>query len=132
MFNNGLPFDDRNLVPLTHAHSSPFTIRSNIQEYLADNPEPDFTAIFCNNDVIALEFIRLKSEEGSGLSKDIAVVGFDDTLISKSFEISSVHQPIQEMTKTAFTLLLERMKDNSREPVAIELPPRLIIRKSSL
>ncbi len=131
LYNNGIPFNDKRIIPLTPGQESAFDIHQNIESYLSEHSSFDMSAIFCYNDVTALEFMRLTSHENSHVPENIAVVGFDDSLISKIFEISSIHQPIEEMTKTAFKLLLSRIKDNSKETTSIELPPKLIVRKSS-
>lgn len=132
LYNNGIPFDDKRIIPLTAGQESAFDIHQNIEHYLNTHKHLDMSAVFCYNDVTALEFIRLINKKGMHVPNDIAVIGFDDSLISKIFEISSIHQPIEEMTKTAFKLLLARIKDPSIEQTSIELPPKLIVRKSSI
>lgn len=127
----GVPFDASRLIPLTGSQDSAFAIRSDIEAYLEARPLPEMTAVFCYNDVTALEFMRLMGSRGVRFPKDMALVGFDDSLIAKMFEITSVHQPIREMTRTAFRLLLERMKDPSRPLSGIEMAPSLIMRSSS-
>lgn len=103
-----------------------------IISYLDSHKKLDFTAAFGFNDIGAFEFMRLMNERQVRIPEDIAVVGFDDTLLSKSFSISSVHQPIRNMMEIAFSILLKRIKGEIEEPpIKIELEPNLIVRNSS-
>lgn len=132
LFNNGLNLQEENIIHLGSDSNSQYSIRKDILSYLDTHKKLGFTAAFGFNDVGAFEFMRLLNERQIKVPKDIAVVGFDDTILSKSFSISSVHQPIGDMMQMAFNILLKRIKGELEEtPIKIELEPSLIIRSSS-
>ncbi len=133
LYDNGIPLDESRIIPLTSNEQSTYAIHEDIKNFIKDKDSFDCSAVFCYNDVTALEFIRLQDElEVNPFAEDLAIVGFDDTMLSKIFQISSVHQPIQEMTEIAFKLLLSRIENPEKAKTKIELPPKLIVRKSSI
>ncbi|WP_207646324.1 LacI family DNA-binding transcriptional regulator [Cellulosilyticum sp. I15G10I2] len=132
IFNNGLCLRDENIIELGSDSNSQYSIRQDIIKYLDTHEKLDFTAVFGFNDVGAFEFMKLMNERQIKVPEDIAVVGFDDTILSKSLSISSVHQPIRDMMQMAFSILQKRIKGEIEEtPIKIELEPSLIIRNSS-
>ncbi len=94
--------------------------------------ELDFTALFCTNDTTANEFIKLAQERGYSVPKDISVIGFDDTYISKTNAITSVSQPLDKMVQNGLEILLEKMENNNkRQPVDLRLSPVIVPRGST-
>ena len=57
-------------------------------------------------------------------------MAFDNTIISKVLEISSVDQPMKHLVEKGLDLLLEKVKKNIKleEVYNIGLDPKLIIR----
>lgn len=108
-------------------------IRRYIEKYLDQSEKLEFTCLFAENDIMALEFMRAAQKRQIGVPEDVSIIGFDDTYLSKIMEISSIHQPIGEMVKTSFEILLNRINQevSSTSLVNIMLEPTLIERKSS-
>lgn len=132
IYNNGFNFEEDHLIELTNATNSSYVIREEIQTYLNSHPHPNFSAVFCVNDVTAFEFTKLLEERGLNKS-DFSIVGFDDTILAKSLSITSIQQPIKEMARIGFQTLLERIEGTLDGPAQmIELEPLLMIRKSSI
>ncbi|OES45890.1 hypothetical protein BA724_17255 [Domibacillus iocasae] len=134
IIENGFHFDENQFIPLEESSVNNFLMRRDIENYLNKvGNNIDFTCVFAANDIIALEFIKAASERGINVPDDIIVVGFDDTYLAKIMGISSIHQPIDEMVKTTFDLLMDRLENEVHpEPIQIKLKPTLIERNSYL
>ena len=98
----GLDYDD-DLV----ARGS-FTFKSGVAaaELLIDQPDRP-TAIFASNDDMAVAAVSVAHRRGLVVPDDITVCGFDDTSLARAVwpELTTVHQPIAEMARTAVSIL---------------------------
>ncbi len=99
------------------------------KSYAKLHPKPE--ALFCYNDMIALGFIRGAAAEGIRVPEDIAVVGFDDTVVSRyaPVPLTTVHQPVDEIGRAAVEMLDRRIREGSAEHRTI-LKPSLVVRAS--
>jgi LacI family transcriptional regulator len=88
------------------------------------------TAVFSQNDVMAIGIIKAMRERGFTIPKDIAVMGFDDTLFTASHGLSSVAVPVYDLGKTAMIILADMLADID-VPLITTLPTRLIIRETT-
>ena len=128
---NGFTFDPKNFL-LVESSNNNFIIRRYIEQFLDQSEKLEFTCLFTENDIMALEFMKAAEKRHIQVPEDISIIGFDDTYLAKILEISSIHQPIGEMVKTSFEILLNRI--NQEVPsslVNIMMEPTLIERKSS-
>lgn len=128
---NGFTFDPNNFL-LVESSNDSFMIRRYIEKYLDESEKLEFTCLFAENDIMALEFMKAVEKRQIRVPEDVSIIGFDDTYLAKIMEISSIHQPIGEMVKTSFEILLNRI--NQEVPsslVNIMMEPSLIERKSS-
>lgn len=101
-------------------------------EYLREIPEK--TGIFALNDMEALTVMNALMRAGIAIPQKAALVGFDDTFVSKRVVpgITSVKQPVDKMCRFAVKDILERIQENNlREIQHTELTADLIIRASS-
>jgi len=94
--------------------------------------EPNFTAVFCSNDQMALGVLHAFREAGIRVPDDVSVVGFDDTPEAAHFApaLTTVRQNFVEIGTRAVALLLGELhgaSDLDREPIA----PQLIVRAST-
>ncbi|WP_291871137.1 LacI family DNA-binding transcriptional regulator [Maribacter sp.] len=91
--------------------------------------------IFSANDVAAIGAIQYLKERGIKVPEDIAIVGFSNETISSVIEpsLTTINQSGFEIGKTAATLLLSQIKENSSDIIneTIILKSSLIERKSS-
>jgi LacI family transcriptional regulator len=101
-------------------------------EYLLDLPEPP-TAIFAFNDNIAIGAIQAARARGLRVPEDLSVVGFDDVELATIVTpmLTTVRQPLAEMGRTAVSLLIRLMEQQSLETLHLELATRLVIRDST-
>jgi len=134
LYANGYNFDRDNMIELAGNHNSQYQVRQCIANYLDSHPVLNFTSVFCYNDLTAVEFIKQLEERGLS-SSQFAIAGFDDTILAKTLAMTSVHQPITDMAKQAFQLLVQKINQNEphTEPSRILLlDPQLVVRASTL
>jgi LacI family transcriptional regulator len=102
-------------------------------EFLLRTGKP-ITAIFAGNDVMAIGVMRTLQRNGLKVPGDVSVVGFDGISLGANVTpaLTSVVQPRYDAGRTAFGLLLDRMRDGFAGPRrAIALETRLDVREST-
>ena len=100
-----------------------------MQRALRDGVE--FTALTCASDEMALGAMLALEDGGQRVPQDMAVTGFDD-LPLESFslaQLTTVHQPLLEIGRTAALLLLEQLAGQA--PRSVIFTPRLIVRQTA-
>ena len=99
-------------------------------EYFARTNEE--TAILCAADMLAIGVMQAAFEAGIRIPKDISLMGFDNISFSAlpQIDLTTIHQPTQQMAIAAVDMLLERIKNPEAEHTKLILPPSLIERKS--
>ncbi|HXC60130.1 MAG TPA: LacI family DNA-binding transcriptional regulator, partial [Steroidobacteraceae bacterium] len=89
-----------------------FTYRSGLEaaERLLSLSEPP-TAIFASNDDMAAATVAVAHRRGLAVPRDLTVCGFDDTAMATTIwpELTTVRQPIGEMSRAALELLVRRI-----------------------
>lgn len=99
------------------------------------NNKKGIDSIFCAaGDIAAMGLIKRAHELGVKIPDDIAIVGYDDVVISSLVipSLTTIRQPIFEMGRTAVKMLLNQMEsdiNNASEIVIFQ--PELIIRESA-
>ncbi|HEY3994189.1 MAG TPA: LacI family DNA-binding transcriptional regulator [Ktedonobacteraceae bacterium] len=131
--------------------------RRSASEFFAHDKSTWPDALFVGNDQMAYGVLETLEKMGARVPEDIAIVGFDDNLLSAYMRppLTTIHQPFFQMGSTAIELLLtmidpehsavaEERKDsapselfrvqdalNQGHPPRILLPTRLVVRASS-
>ena len=92
----------------------------------------DFSAVFCANDVTAIEVLKILKKNKRKIKRKISVISIDN--IEESGNISpfltTINIPRKEMAHMAAALLLDRIAKKHTETVRIEFPCRIINRDS--
>lgn len=90
------------------------------------------SAVFCENDYIAIGLIKALTEARLGVPKDVSVVGFDDISHCRiiSPELSTVHVEKKEIASLAVRRLITIVKDTSVPRRKTVLDTSLVVRKS--
>lgn len=99
------------------------------QDILASHERPD--AVFCANDSIAAGFMETaRLDFGVRIPEDISVIGFNNAPFSawKSFNITTVEQPISRMVETTIKVLMESIHSGSDESVIRMIPGNIVER----
>ena len=128
---NGIPFDER-LVFAGNMNKETFMMAA--QEIVKMHPLPD--GLFTTNDLSAALCIQVFKEHGIRVPEDIAVVGFNNDVISiiSDPQITTVNYPAIKMGEQAAMVLINHLTGNADSSLtnSIVLNSELIIRKSSL
>lgn len=92
---------------------------------------PEITAIFCQNDNIALAVYDVAVERDIVIGKDLSVVGFDNDYHSAHIRprLTTVNFPVEEMGIEAAKGVLAIVQDQKVD-IKQQLQPELIIRDS--
>lgn len=111
-----------------------FTFQSALvaAETLLDLPVPP-DAIVAGNDDMAAAILWVAHKRGIRLPDDLAVTGFDDTLIATRVwpPLTTVRQPIGDMAAAAMTWLADAVRSPQPLPVADVIFPFSIIERGS-
>ncbi|MGW3045492.1 LacI family DNA-binding transcriptional regulator [Kitasatospora sp. NPDC001159] len=93
---------------------------------LLGRPQPP-TAIMAASDSLAVGVVRAAREWGLEVGRDLAVIGYDDTVTAAALELSSVSQPLERVGQEIIAAVLGQ----GSAPVARLLAPQLVVRSSS-
>ncbi len=90
------------------------------------------TAIFCQNDEMAIGVLKAARDAGVVVPEQLSVIGFDDIGFSQYCEpeLTTVHQPREAIGRTAMRLLLDILKQRN-VPLDQSLKTQLIVRSST-
>ncbi|MBE3577977.1 MAG: LacI family DNA-binding transcriptional regulator [Limnochordales bacterium] len=92
------------------------------------------TAIFAQNDLMAIGVLMALEELGVKVPEEMAVVGFDNIRLAAAVRpaLTTVAQPSYELGRIATELLIERIESRREIPPRhIVLEPRLVVRGST-
>jgi DNA-binding LacI/PurR family transcriptional regulator len=101
--------------------------RDCLAQWLATNPAPD--AIISSNDSMAIGAIDEAIENHNlSIPEDISIVGFDGVPSSSWFkyQLTTIRQPLEQLTKAAVDVLIERIENPDSPPEARVLTGMLI------
>lgn len=91
-------------------------------------------ALFVANDHMAFGVLEVLREElGLRVPDDVSVIGYDDAPMAKwkTFDLTTVKQPLAKMIEATTELLLAEIDDPDRVPEKIDLPSELVVRSSA-
>lgn len=95
-------------------------------------PLPD--AVICANDLNAVGAITALRSRGIDVPGDIAVTGFDDTVLALASQpqLTTVRQPLQDLGREAVAALRAAITDPAMPTRSVILSAELVVRGSSL
>jgi len=93
---------------------------------------PDVTAVFSQNDRMAIGAMRALREAGRAIPEDVSVVGYDDVPAAAYSHppLTTIRQPMQEVGALATRLLIELIDKPDTERREVLLTTELILRES--
>ena len=99
------------------------------EEVLAKQP----TAVFCDNDELAIGLYRGLHERGINIPDDLSVVGYDNIDLDEYVtpKLTTVEQPILELGETSARLILNRINNINMPRQLVNVPVKLIERSST-
>lgn len=92
----------------------------------------DFTAVFCANDITAVNVLHILCQKRRTIQKKISVISIDnieESQITKPM-LTTIHIPRNEMAHMAVLVLMDRIAKKHSEPLRIEFPCRIVERDS--
>lgn len=95
---------------------------------LKDRP----TAVFAGNDTMAIGAMQAARQAGLDIPTDLSIVGFDDAYADLAIpQLTTVHQPLQEIGMLAAKILLAQIEGGETYPLENVLPCRIQERESA-
>ncbi|MDP5130069.1 MAG: LacI family transcriptional regulator [Paraglaciecola sp.] len=91
------------------------------------------SAIFCENDEMAIGLMKGLKEHGLRIPEDISIAGFDDIAFAQYSDppLTTIAQPAEEFGRIAVTLLIELLEGRLTKAPKVILPYELISRAST-
>lgn len=90
------------------------------------------SALFADNDIIAISCMRALKEHGYRIPEDVSIVGFDDMPMSyvTSPKLTTIHVPKELLGGSAVSLLLKQIEssDSQPAPVCMRIGTTLVLR----
>ena len=108
---------------------NPERAKQAVEQFLAQRVDID--AIFAADDESASGAMMALRDAGLRVPEDVAVVGFDDTLLASHLTppLTTVHAPIEQVGRQAVDQLVRLMHGEDADAVTL-LPTELVIRRS--
>ena len=107
--------------------------RTVLDRLMEKGPLPD-AIFFASGDLTAAGFMKEAQIRGIKIPQDIAVIGFDDSIIAQVTTpgLTTIRQPGFEMGKTALKLAVSILENKETDASKIiEFKPQLVIRESA-
>ncbi|MEG0778402.1 MAG: LacI family DNA-binding transcriptional regulator [Oscillospiraceae bacterium] len=95
--------------------------------------QDDYTAVLCNNDMVAISFIQTLMKGGVAVPDDVSVMGFDNIPLAEYMlpQLTTVSYPSAETGGLAMTMLHNNIQHNQEFlNLDMSLVPRIIQRES--
>jgi LacI family transcriptional regulator len=92
------------------------------------------TAMVCANDMMAVAAINAIRDRGLKVPEDIAVVGYDDTDVSKFFNpaITTIRPSLEDIGGKAISLMQKIIENPGRAVEKVKINTKLVVRESSV
>jgi len=100
-----------------------------IRRHFTRGPHPD--AVVCGYDALALTLEKQLRRLGINVPGDMLLAGFDDRQIANTLQLTSIHQPIEQIAESAVARLMQRISEPDLPPSSIFLHAPLVARAST-
>ncbi|GAB0110524.1 LacI family DNA-binding transcriptional regulator [Pseudoalteromonas distincta] len=126
--SHGIEFDERLVEEGNFSYHSGVDSARSILDL---SPRP--TAVFASNDYMAAAVLKLATQRQLKVPDDISIAGFDNAPIARHIwpGLTTIAQPVEEMTKQAVTQLILHISQPQEQPYQITLESQLITREST-
>lgn len=134
--SKGVRMKRSDMIPVSHKEVlTSSQVQNRLKEYIDSGSMKKSTGIFTSNDLVGIQALETLKEYGFYIPSDIGVVGFDNTYLSKlsNFQLTSVAQPIKEMGRSAFEILLCKINGEIKlsEKIYKNFESKIVVRNSS-
>ena len=86
----------------------------------------------CSSDLIAMGLMAALKARGLRVPKDVGIIGFDDISLAAYSDppLTTIAQDMQQLGRSCFQALLNRMEDKNGTPQEVLVRAKLILRDS--
>lgn len=93
----------------------------------------DFTALFAQNDRMAIGAMRSLRQAGQRIPEDVSVIGFDDIPLASYFDppLTTMRQDLEYIGGEAAQLLLDVIIEKDPARQSCQIPAELVVREST-
>lgn len=125
---HNLTFDDKLVAEGNFSYHSG---ADSAKAILDINPRP--SAVFASNDYMAAAVLKLATQRQLKVPDDISIAGFDNAPIARHIwpGLTTIAQPVEEMTRQAVDLLIEQIGGTQAQVRQTTLEAKLITREST-
>ncbi|MBN1427070.1 MAG: LacI family DNA-binding transcriptional regulator [Anaerolineae bacterium] len=91
------------------------------------------TAVLASDDIMAIGAIKAVFDSGLDVPADVSITGFDDIELARYLHpaLTTVEQPVRDMSAQALQLLLDAVKGEVPETRVMQVEPKLVVREST-
>ncbi|WP_435746368.1 LacI family DNA-binding transcriptional regulator [Microbacterium sp. PMB16] len=121
-------------IDLSEVLHGPFTFEHGLEAGLQILTRPVRpTAIFATSDVTAMGVMEAARTLGIAVPEQLSIVGFDNTMLAStsSPRLTTVHQPVEEIGRTAVETVQKMARGESLPSKRVELATHLVVRDST-
>lgn len=95
--------------------------------------DPSITAVAAFTDSQASGILSAAAEHGIPVPEDLSVIGSDGTRLGEMVTppLTTVQSPLEQMAKSAVSLLLDHLRDERAATIVETLPVELVVRSST-
>ncbi len=90
----------------------------------------NFSAVCSSNDLMAFGAYKALTEAGMKIPEDVSIIGYDDIPTASVINLTTIHQPFEEMGRTAMMELDALIRGGKKTDKHITLGTSLIIRNT--
>jgi LacI family repressor for deo operon, udp, cdd, tsx, nupC, and nupG len=92
-----------------------------------------FTALFAQNDRMAIGALRALREAGIQVPEDVSVIGFDDMPLASYFDppLTTIRQDTFTMGQKAAQLLMKAVEQPGNPSQHLRMPGEIVVRSST-
>lgn len=123
--------EGRDDVELSHSFADAYTFEAGRSEMLRLlSSEDRAEAYFCGDDVTAIGALSAIQSLGLHCPDDVGIIGLNDMEMAgwANINLTTIHQPIDEMVKASLTLMDGLLEAPSQEPLAQVMPCHVVER----
>lgn len=122
----GVPFRDDFAVLVSTSFEESLAAATRLLE---GDERPD--AVFAHTDEQAAAVLKAAGDLGLSVPEDVAIVGYDNSIVASALGLTSVDQPLHETGEWAANTLLNAISDPSQVLPSVTLPVSLVRRAST-
>ncbi|MGB5871808.1 MAG: LacI family DNA-binding transcriptional regulator [Albidovulum sp.] len=120
-------------IKLSHSFANAYSFdagRREMLRLLADTPAQ---AYFCGDDVLSIGALSAIADSGMSVPEDIGIIGLNDMEMAgwESINLTTIHQPIQQIVLSSIELIVSMLEDPGRYPEA-RIFPCFVVERGTL